>query len=236
MPRLDNAVAILANAIARASAWQTEMRLNETPDTYFRRLAAISPPEEAVLYENVANPEMTHDIQQHFLETFPYHYSILRSSVVPTVIDAGFRRNVIPSEASAILDIRMLPDEDVERFYQSLAEVIDDPRVEIVPEHVYRPAAPPSAIDNEMFQALERVAVEMHPRTTVLPVMSTGATDSAQLRAKGVQSYGIGPSRTVDEINSGYGAHGDNERVAEDAFVSMVEYLWRVVLEMAASK
>jgi hypothetical protein len=51
-----------------------------------------------------------------------------------------------------------------------------------------------------------------------------------------VQSYGIGPSRTVDEINSGYGAHGDNERVAEDAFVSMVEYLWRVVLEMAASK
>lgn len=87
-----------------------------------------------------------------------------------------------------------------------------------------------------MFQALERVAVEMHPRTTVLPVMSTGATDSAQLRAKGVQSYGIGPSRTVDEINSGYGAHGDNERVAEDAFVSMVEYLWRVVLEMAASK
>ena len=235
IPRLDNAVMILANAVAKASAWQTEMRLNETTETYFQRMAAIAPADEAVLYENVTNPEMTEAIQQRFLETFPYHYSILRTSVVPTVIDAGFRRNVIPSEASAILDIRMLPDEDVESFYASLAEVIDDPRVEIVPEPVYRPAAPPSEIDNEMFQTLERVAVEMYPEATVLPIMSTGATDMAQMRAKGVQSYGIGPARTIDEINSGFGAHGDNERVAEDAFVSMVEYLWRVVLEIAAS-
>lgn len=235
VPRTDNAVAILANAVAKAAAWQTEMRLNDTTRTYFQRMAAISPPEDAFRYENVANSEFSDEIQQHFLETFPYHYSVLRTSVVPTVIDAGFRRNVIPSEASAILDIRMLPDEDVEAFYESLAAVIDDPRVEIVPERIYRPAAPPSEIDNEMFQTLERVAVQMYPEATVLPIMSTGATDMAQMRAKGVQSYGIGPARTIDEINSGYGAHGDNERVAEDAFVSMVEYLWRVVLEMAAS-
>lgn len=235
VPRTDNAVVILANAVAKAAAWQTEMRLNETTETYFDRLADISPPDEAALYANVANPEMTDDIQQHFLETFPYHYSILRTSVVPTVMDAGFRRNVIPSEASAILDIRMLPDEDVEGFYKSLAAVIDDPRVEIVPEHIYRPAAPPSEIDNEMFQTLERVAVEMYPESTVLPIMSTGATDMAQIRARGMQAYGIGPARSIEEINSGYGAHGDNERVAEDAFVSMVEYLWRVILEMAAS-
>jgi len=236
VPRADNAVVILANAVAKAAAWQTEMRLNETTSAYFQRLATISPPEEAFRYDNVANPELTQGIQQHFLETFPYHYSILRSSVVPTVIDAGFRRNVIPSEASAILDIRMLPDEDVEGFYESLAAVIDDSRVEIVPEHIYRPAAPPSEIDNEMFQTLEGVAVEMYPEATVLPIMQTGATDMAQVRAKGVQSYGIGPARSIDEINSGYGAHGDNERVAEDAFVSMVEYLWRVILEMAVSE
>ena len=236
VPRLDNAVMILANAVARAAAWQTEMRLNETTETYFRRMAAIAPPEEAVLYENVTNPEMTAEIQQQFLETFPYHYSILRTSVVPTVIDAGFRRNVIPSEASAILDIRMLPDEDVQDFYADLAAVIDDPRVEIVPEPIYRPAAPPSEIDNDMFQTLERVAVEMYPEATVLPIMSTGATDMAQVRAKGVQAYGIGPARTLEEINSGFGAHGDNERIEEAAFVSMVEYLWRVILEMAAGK
>ena len=198
-------------------------------------MATIASPEDAFRYNNVENEEETGAIQQHFLETFPYHYSIMRTSVVPTVMDAGFRKNVIPSEASAILDIRMLPDEDVDGFYELLAAVIDDSRVSIVPEDIYRPAAPPSEIDNEMFQTLERVAKNMYPGVTVLPMMSTGATDMAQVRAKGMQSYGIGPARTVDEINSGHGAHGDNERIAEQAYIGLVKFLWHTVIEIAAS-
>ena len=114
IPTTENAVTILANAIAKAGAWETEVRLNDTTRTYFRRLAEISAPEDAYRYLNVENEEESEAIQRHFLETFPYHYSISRTSVVPTVIDAGFRRNVIPSEATAMLDIRMLPDENVE--------------------------------------------------------------------------------------------------------------------------
>ena len=235
-PTLTNAVVILANAVAKASAWDTEVRFNETTRTYFRRLAEISDPEDAYRYNNIENPEESAAIQAHFLETFPYHYSISRTSVVPTVMDAGFRRNVIPSEASAILDIRMLPDESVEEFYAKLAAVIDDPRVEIVPESIYRPAAPPSEIDNEMFQTLERVAKQMYPGVTVLPIMQTGATDMAQVRAKGMQAYGIGPARSVEEMNSGFGAHGDNERISEEAFVDLVRYMWTVVIEVAAAR
>ncbi|MDH3362921.1 MAG: M20/M25/M40 family metallo-hydrolase [Gammaproteobacteria bacterium] len=234
-PTLENAVVILANAVAKAGAWQTEVRLNETTRTYFQRMAEISGPEDAYRYNNVENPDESDAIQKYFLETFPYHYSISRSSVAPTVIDAGFRRNVIPSEASAMLDIRMLPDEDVEGFYEQLAAVIDDPRVEIVPEHIYRPAAPPSEIDNEMFQTLERVAKRMFSHATVLPIMQTGATDMAQVRARGMQAYGIGPARSVEEINSGFGAHGDNERISEDAFIDLLRYLWNVVIEIAAT-
>lgn len=236
MPTLENAVLILATAVAKAGAWQTEVRFNETTRAYFQRMAEISNKEDAFRYNNVENPEVSEEIQQHFIENFPYHYSISRTSVAPTVIDAGFRKNVIPSEASAILDIRMLPDENAEEFYAKLTEVIDDPRVEIVPERIYRPAAPPSEIDNEMFQTLERVAKEMYPDATVLPIMATGATDLAQVRAKGMQAYGIGPARTREEISSGFGAHGDNERIAEDAFVEYVQYLWNVVIEVAATK
>jgi len=234
-PTLQNAVLILANAVAKAGTWQTEVRFNDTTRAYFQRMAEISDPEDAYRYNNVENAEESEAIQQYFLENFPYHYSVSRTSVAPTVIDAGFRKNVIPSEASAILDIRMLPDESVEDFYAQLAEVIDDPRVEIVPERIYRPAAPPSEIDNEMFQTLERVAKQMYPTATVLPVMSTGATDMAQVRAKGMQSYGIGPARSVEEINSGFGAHGDNERIAEEAFVELVQFMWNVVIEIAAT-
>ncbi len=236
IPTLKNAVLILANAVAKAGTWDTEVRFNETTRAYFQRMAEISEPEDAYRYNNVENPEESEAIQQHFLENFPYHYSISRTSVAPTVMDAGFRKNVIPSEASAILDIRMLPDESVDEFYEKLAAVIDDPRIEIVPERIYRPAAPPSEIDNEMFQTLERVARQMYPAATVLPIMSTGATDMAQVRAKGMQAYGVGPARSVEEINSGFGAHGDNERISEEAFVELVQYMWNVVIEMAATK
>ncbi len=234
-PLADNAVSILANAVAKAGAWKTEVRLNDTTRAYFNRLAAISDDMDKYRYENVENPEETVTIQQHFLKNFPYHNSIMRTSVVPTVMDAGFRKNVIPSEASAILDIRMLPDEDVEEFYTKLADVIDDSRITIVPEPIYRPAAQPSAIDNEMFAVLERVSARLHPEATVLPTMSTGATDMAQVRAKGVQAYGIGSGRTVAEYNSGRGAHGDDERIAEAEFVRFVQFMWEAVIEISAT-
>lgn len=234
-PTLENAVVILANAVAKAGSWDTEVRFNETTRAYFQRLAEISDDEDAFRYNNIENPDESDAIQQHFLENFPYHYSISRTSVAPTIMDAGFRKNVIPSEASAMLDIRMLPDESVEDFYAKLAAVIDDPRIEIVPEHIYRPVAPPSGLDNEMFQTLERVALDMYPHATVLPTMSSAATDMAQARAKGMQCYGIGPARSIEEINSGFGAHGDNERTAEESHVNMVKYLWSVVIQIAAS-
>ncbi|MGI9204876.1 MAG: M20/M25/M40 family metallo-hydrolase [Woeseiaceae bacterium] len=236
VPRLDNAVTALARAVAKAGSWKTEMRLNPVTSAYFERLATISEDEDAWRYRNVDNPEETEAIQQYFLENYPYHYSVLRTSVVPTVIDGGFRRNVIPSEASAILDIRMLPDEDVDAFYDQLRVLIDDPNVEVVPEPIYRPEAPPSPIDTEMFQSLETVANRMYPEALVLPQMATGATDMAQVRAKGVASYGIGATRSVAEINSGNGAHGDNERVSEDSVKQLVQFLWYTIIDIAATK
>lgn len=236
VPRLDNAVATLARAVARADAWQTEMRLNETTKAYFERLATVSAPEDAFRYENVDNPEETDAIQQHFKETFPYHYSVLRTSVVPTMMQAGFRKNVIPSEATAMLDIRMLPDENVDDFYAQLAEVMGEPNVEIVPEEIYRPAAPPSGLDNAMFESLERAANSMYPGAIVLPTMSTGATDMSQVRAKGVPAYGIGPIRSIEELNSGNGAHSDNERVSEEALIDFVRFMWTAIIDVAGSE
>jgi acetylornithine deacetylase/succinyl-diaminopimelate desuccinylase-like protein len=235
-PSIDNPIAAIARAVAKADAWQTEMRLNDTTRTYFERLASVSEPDAAFRYRNIENPDETDQIQQHFLENDPTYYSTLRTSVVPTIINGGFRRNVIPSEATAMLDIRMLPDEDVEAFYTKLGAAINEPTVEIVPEAIYRPAAPPSGMDNEMFEALERVADKMYPDAVVLPKMSTGATDMSQVRAMGVPAYGIGPIRSAAERNSGNGAHSDNERVSEAAMIEFLQFMWSVVIEVAASQ
>lgn len=236
MPRVDNPVTALARAVAKMGDWHTPARLNGTTRVYFERMAAMAEnPEDAFRYANVENPDETEVIQQWFKENYPYHYSVMRTSVVPTIVDGGFRRNVIPSEARAVLDIRMLPDEDVDAFYDQMREIIDDPNVEVVPAPIYRPESPPSPVDNEMFQTLERVAEQVYDNARVVPRMATGATDMAQVRAKGVPSYGIGATRTVAEINSGNGAHGDNERVSEESVRQLVQYIWYTILDVAAT-
>ena len=236
-PRIDNPVTALARAVAKMGDWHTEARLNSTTSVYFERMAAMAEnPEDAFRYANVDNPDETEAIQQWFRANYPYHYSIMRTSVVPTIVDGGFRRNVIPSEARAVLDIRMLPDEDVDAFYDKMREIIDDPNVEVVPAPIYRPESPPSPVDNEMFQALEKVAVEVYENAQVVPRMSTGATDMAQVRAKGVPAYGIGATRTVEEINSGNGSHGDNERVSEESVHQLVQFIWYTIMDVAAAR
>lgn len=234
-PRPDNAVAMIADAVAKASAWKTPVRLNSTTRAYFERMATLNEGDTRFRYENIDNPEHQQDIDEWFRQNDPLHYSTVRSSVVPTIIDAGFRKNVIPSEAKAVLDIRMLPGEDMQGFYRELAAVIDNPAVEIVPEDIYRPAAPPSQIDNEMFQVIEAVSQRLYPQSTTLPIMATGATDMSQLRAKGTPSYGIGPARTLEEINSRFGAHSDDERVSEEALQEMVRFLWNIVVDIGAA-
>ncbi|MGI9233959.1 MAG: M20/M25/M40 family metallo-hydrolase [Woeseiaceae bacterium] len=234
-PRPDNAVAMIADAVARAGSWKTPVSLNSTTRAYFERMATINEGDTALRYANIDNPEHQQDIDDWFRINDPLHYSTVRSSVVPTIIDAGFRRNVIPSEASAVLDIRMLPGEDVEGFYRDLAAIIDNPAIEIVPENIYRPAAPPSEIDNEMFQVIESVSERLYPRSTTIPIMATGATDMAQLRAKGTAAYGIGPKRTLAEINSRFGSHSDDERVSEESLKELVRFLWNIIIEIGAA-
>lgn len=236
VPRIDNAVSMVAGAVARLAAWQSPMRLNETTRAYFARLAEISSPEQAERYRGLTDPKQQPHIERYFAEHEPEHYSLLRTSVVPTIITAGFRRNVIPGEAEATFDIRGLPDEDPDEFYRDLAGVINDANIEIVPEGVYRPASSPSSIDNEMFGALEAATERLFPGAVTIPTMLTGATDMAQIRALGTQCYGFGPVEREEDLTGGGGAHGDDERILESSLLPLVQYLWYAVVEVAASK
>ena len=232
VPRLDNALIHLGAAVQKVGLWETPMRLNETTRTYFERVAAISPPERAAMYKALLDPKTAPDAQKFLREHSPGEYSMLRTSVVPTMLKAGVGANVIPSEAEATLDIRALPDENVQAFYAELAKVVNDPAVRVEPIPQTRPASPASKLGTEMYQSMDRVAKTIYPGATVIPSMSTGASDMAQLRAKGIQSYGVGPASTeAEDLN--YPAHGDVERLAESSLYPFVQYVWTVVTEVA---
>src|SRR5207249_2083915 len=131
----------------KLGAWETPMRLNDTTRTYFARLASMIPPAEASRYNALLDPQRAGSVQQYLAEHDPTHYSMLRTSVVPTMLKAGVGPNVIPSEAEATIDIRALPDENIPRFYETMQRIIGDPAIAIVPLPATRPASPASRLD-----------------------------------------------------------------------------------------
>jgi acetylornithine deacetylase/succinyl-diaminopimelate desuccinylase-like protein len=229
-PRMDNAIIHLSAAVAKIGTWEAPMRLNETTRRFFQQLAKISPPEKARLYAHVEDPA----VQWKLHETEPAYYSMLRTSLVPTIIKGGFRINVIPADAEAQLDVRALPDENMEALKAELARLINDPAVQITsaPNNL-RPATPPSGLETDAFHALERAQQKVFPGALTIPIMQVGATDSSELRAKGVQAYGIEPILTAEDLKR---IHGNDERLQIAGFGKFVEFLYTATTDIAGAK
>jgi len=144
---------------------------------------------------------------------------------------------VVPSEASATLDIRALPDENLPEFYETMRKLINDPAVEIVQNAAggRRPAAAPSSITSDVYKALESSYKQVYGVIS-LPLMGTGATDMSQLRPRGVQCYGVGAARDDEDVLKGFGAHSDQERMPEDSVGKHLRFYWTAVTAIAGAK
>ena len=239
IPLKSNAIVHLAAAVGRVGEWRPDIRLNETTGTYFRRLASIAPPEQAKYYRDVLSPDpkIARPADDWLLEHEPRYSSMLRTSVSPNIIQGGYRSNVIPSEAKATLDVRMLPDEDRNAFLEQVKKIVNDPAVDVhyAANASERPPVAAAKLDSEAFRALE-AAVQNIYNTTTLPTMSTGATDMAQLRARGVQCFGIGPATDFEDGPKGFGAHSDQERILEGELHRFVRFNWEIVNALARAR
>jgi len=230
-PRMDNAIAHLAAAVTKAANWEAPMRLNETTRRFFQLMARISAPQKAQLYAHVEDPA----VQEKLRAFEPSYYSMLRTSLVPTIIKGGFRSNVIPAEAEARFDVRALPDENMDALKAELTKLFNDPAITIVDaENAHqRPATPPSGLETDGFHALERAQQKVFPGVQTIPIMQVGATDSAQLRARGVQAYDIGTVMSTEDVKR---VHGNDERVEIAGFGKFLQFLYAATVEIAGAK
>jgi acetylornithine deacetylase/succinyl-diaminopimelate desuccinylase-like protein len=161
---------------------------------------------------------------------------MLRTSVSPNIIEGGYRINVIPSEAKAMLDVRMHPDENPQDFLEALRRVVNDPTVEVAwGQRDLRPGTATADLHSDGFRLLE-AAVKRHYESAMLPTMSPGATDMAYLRAKGMQCYGIGPAVDTEDGPMGFGSHSDQERILEVELHRFVRFMFDVVTEIARAQ
>jgi acetylornithine deacetylase/succinyl-diaminopimelate desuccinylase-like protein len=181
----------------------------------------------------VLDPKTAGEADEYFWENEPRHSSMLRTSLSPNIVTGGYRVNVIPSEAKATVDTRMLPDENPEALLATVRKIINDPAVEV--SWGVRNERPPGGtrLDTEAFRAIEAAVTAIY-NTVTIPAMATGATDMSYLRARGVQCYGIGPATDVEDGPKGFGAHSDQERLLESELHRFVLFNWEIVTRLAA--
>jgi acetylornithine deacetylase/succinyl-diaminopimelate desuccinylase-like protein len=157
----------------------------------------------------------------------------LRTTCVATLVSAGTRVNALPAEARATVNCRILPDETPEQVQATLSAVLADPAIEITPTEEFG-FGTPSPLEGPAPAAIAAVVGRMWPGLPIVPFMSRGATDSRFLRAHGIPAYGISPIpiREADARR----AHGVDERIPADGLRTGVEFLHRLVLELAEAR
>jgi acetylornithine deacetylase/succinyl-diaminopimelate desuccinylase-like protein len=237
VPLETNPIARLARAITAVAEWQPPVVLNDTTRAYFARLGEIEEPAIARRYRDVlsADPAVVAAADAWLRANEPSKASMLRTSISPNIVQGGYRNNVIPSEARATLDVRMRPGEDPEAFRAGLERLIGDDEIDVVFNGFgERPAGLVSPIDGEAFVAISR-AIEAHYAAPVVPMMSTGATDMAFLRAKGIRCYGVGPAIDQEDGPLGFGAHSDQERIVEEELYRFVRFHYDAVVRLAGA-
>jgi acetylornithine deacetylase/succinyl-diaminopimelate desuccinylase-like protein len=235
IPRKDNAVVHLTAAVAKIGAYEAPVQLNSVTRRTFEKLADLETPETSKwIHALLEQPERTDHAAKILSDANPVWNAMLRTTVVPTMLRGGVRANVIPSEARATANIRLLPGELATPLIAALEKAVNDPQVRIQALATLRQTAPPSSLDTEFFHVIEQVTMNFFPGSVVVPQMSTWATDSATLRLRQVQAYGITPfPLTEEEIGR---MHSDDERLPVAAFRKGVEYTYKIVEAFVKTK
>jgi acetylornithine deacetylase/succinyl-diaminopimelate desuccinylase-like protein len=234
LPKPDNAVVHLAAAVAKLGMYQVPPQPSTITLRYFEQIAKIEDDDIAKWMRALEQPERADLAVKHLSDESPMWNSMLRDTIAPTMLQAGVRVNVVPSEATANLNIRMLPGHSIEELIGQFAKIVNDPQIrfQLAPDSGEN--SPPSELTTPLFQTIERLTPQEFPGAITVPLLGTGATDSASLRLHKVQAYGLEPFPMVEDDSSR--VHGDDERIPLDSFHKGVVFLYHVVSDFASSK
>jgi acetylornithine deacetylase/succinyl-diaminopimelate desuccinylase-like protein len=231
MPRPDNCVVRLARAIERV-AEPFPVSLTPTTREFFRAIAPGEPREVRAAMERLADPATAEAAGRALAGDFMFN-AMLRHTVSPTIVQGGFRANVIPARAEATLNCRLLPGADPEAFRRELEARVADPAVQVILTPPKRPDSPSVPFEGAVIEAVRAVAARLMPGTPIVPLLSTGATDSAQLRGAGVKAYGLLPF----PLTTGDAArmHGNDERMPVESLATGLRFLYGVTAAVAGA-
>ena len=232
IPRPDNAIYSLTNALARLERYQFAFELNEVTRAYYERMAKVETPERAGEIQGMLKTPPDSDAVAR-LSRDPIDNSTTHTTCVATRLSAGHANNALPQRAEANVNCRILRGHSAEEIRQELIKVFADPAVtvryvdnsgNVFDQASDRKSFPPPPLRLDVLGPLEKITAEMWPGIPVIPDMATGASDGVYTMAAGLPTYQIsGIAIDRDDIR----AHGRDERLGIESFNKGVEFYYR---------
>src|SRR5271154_4722527 len=234
LPRKDNAVVHLAAAIAKIGTYETPVQFNTVSRAYFEGLAQVEDPETAKWMQALGTADRGEHAARYLSNTNSFWNAALRDTISPTMLQAGIRSNVIPPEARAVMNIRLLPGNQIDPLIRKLRTLVNDPQIRFEVQQSDQETAPSSSLDSDLYKTITRIAPQVFPGTVAFPMMDTFATDSARLRLRSVQAYGLLPFPLTSEDE--WRMHSEDERIPIASFHKGIEFLFAIVNDFSVTK
>jgi acetylornithine deacetylase/succinyl-diaminopimelate desuccinylase-like protein len=231
VPRADNAITALADALSKVGRHQFPVQLNDVTRAFFSKTADLETPELGrAMKVLVANPRDA--AAAAVVAKDPRYSALLRTTCVATMLSGGHATNALPQLAEANINCRLYPTDTADRVRDELARLIGDTSVQVIIRS-QRTASPPSPLVPEVLEPVTRITKEMFGDIPVIPAMSTGATDSRYFRALGIPAFGVSGLFSDPTVDAR--AHGRDERMRVRSFYEGQEFLYRLTKALAGA-
>jgi acetylornithine deacetylase/succinyl-diaminopimelate desuccinylase-like protein len=215
-PPENTAVTRLIKALGKIAEYRPPIRVLPVVQEYFHKLATVdeNDPKLLDLRAALADP----DFAKQFVAV-AHQNAMVRDTLTPTVLNAGYKTNIIPSSATAEIDCRLLPDEDPKAFIKMLRDLIGDDNIRIEQLLSFPTLASPEK--SELMNAIVTLARRKDKDAPVIAAMLTGFNDSHYFRQHGLVAYGFIPIEVTDQ--EGHTVHGANERIPVKTLAGGIE-------------
>lgn len=227
-PVPDNAIYRLSNGLSRLGAHTFPTEPNATVQAYFTALAEVTPAHAADMRAIAAapTPEAREAAARRLSAADPAWNSVLRTTCVATMVDAGHAPNALPQNARANVNCRILPGHDPQEVKAELERIIADPGIAVTIPGDIDPVSAPPPLSPAILDPIKAAAARQWPGVPVVPSMSPGATDGRFTNAAGIPTYGV---TGLFADPDGGGVHGLNERIRVRSLYEGRDFLFDLV-------
>jgi acetylornithine deacetylase/succinyl-diaminopimelate desuccinylase-like protein len=230
-PIPDSAPNRLVRALDRILAYRTPLKVLPVVEEFLRDMAPYEPPEEAREYRNIRKALEDKKFQQDVEKDEALNF-LLRDTISLTMMGGSEQTNVIPPEAWANLDVRILPGGDPKALLEEIRHVVDDPNVSVEPLNAEFRQANYSPTNTALYDAIRTVSAKYFSGTPVVPHITSGYTENQRYRPLGINAYGFCPYTATEE--EGNTEHGNDERIRVEEVRRGPRILFDVVAAVAA--